>query len=50
MALTRGRTRREVADELGNGLSSLRRWIRRGRDEESVDEADTYLRAKLKAV
>lgn len=28
--LARGRTRREVADELGIGLSSLRRWIGRG--------------------
>lgn len=50
LALTRGRMRREVADELGIGLSSLRRWIGRGRDEGSVDEAYIDLRAELRAV
>lgn len=48
LAQTSGRTRREVADHLGIGLSSLTRWIGSGRDEGGVDEADSDLRAELK--
>ncbi len=48
LALTSGRTRREVADDLGVGLSSLTRWIGTGRAEGGGDEADSDLRAELK--
>ena len=48
LALTSGRTRREVADDLGVGLSSLTRWIGPGRAEGSGEEADSDLRAELK--
>ena len=33
-ALTSGRTRRETAENLGIGLSTLTRWIARSRDRE----------------
>lgn len=48
LALTSGRTRREVADDLGVGLSSLTRWIGSDREEGGADEADSDLRAELK--
>ncbi|WP_424945381.1 transposase [Brucella intermedia] len=32
LAETIGRTRREVADDLGIGLSTLTRWLSRNRD------------------
>ena len=38
LALTSGRTRREVADDLGVGLSSLTRWIGTGRAEGGGDD------------
>lgn len=34
LARTSGRTRREIADDLGIGLSTLTRWISRRRDRE----------------
>jgi transposase len=34
LARTSGRTRREIADDLGIGLSTLTRWISRRRDQE----------------
>ncbi|WP_417679709.1 transposase, partial [Pseudodonghicola sp.] len=34
LALTSGRTRREVADDLGIGLSTLTRWVRQDRAAE----------------
>ncbi|UWQ46063.1 transposase [Leisingera aquaemixtae] len=34
LALTSGLTRREVADDLGIGLSTLTRWVRQDRDAE----------------
>jgi transposase len=36
---TSGRTRREIADDLGVGLSTLTRWVSRSRDRE-LDEPD----------
>ena len=48
LALTSGRTRREVADDLGVGLSSLTRWIGTGGAEGSGEEADSDLHAELK--
>ena len=35
LALTSGRTRRELAENLGFGLSTLTRWIGRQRDRET---------------
>jgi transposase len=34
LALTSGRTRRSIAADLGVGLSTLTRWIGRGRDSQ----------------
>jgi transposase len=34
LARTSGRTRREIADDLGVGLSTLTRWISKRRDRE----------------
>jgi transposase len=41
LALTSGRTRRSIADDLGVGLSTLTRWIGRTRDRQlpAQDEA-----------
>ena len=36
---TSGRTQREIADDLGIGLSTLVRWIGRSRDRRVVDPA-----------
>ena len=36
---TSGRTRREIANDLGIGLSTLTRWLSRSRDRE-MDEPD----------
>jgi transposase len=36
---TSGRTKREIAEDLGVGLSTLTRWLSRRRDRE-MDEAD----------
>jgi transposase len=38
LAQTSGRTRREVAEDLGVGLSTLTRWIGRQRDRELVPD------------
>jgi transposase len=42
LARTSGRTRREMADDLGIGLSTLVRWIGRGRNRvmDAPDRAD----------
>jgi transposase len=48
LALTSGRTRREVASDLGIGLSTLTRWVSRDRDDEPPGEPDGDLRAELK--
>ncbi len=48
LALTSGRTRREVADDLGIGLSTLTRWVRQDRDAEEPAEDQADLRAELK--
>jgi len=39
LALTSGRTQREIAGDLGIGLSTLVRWIGRSRDRRAVDPA-----------
>jgi transposase len=48
LALTSGRTRREIADDLGIGLSTLTRWVRQDRDAEEPVEDQPDLRAELK--
>lgn len=48
LALTSGRTRREVADDLGIGLSTLTRWVRQDRAAEEPVEDQPDLRAELK--
>ena len=48
LALTSGRTRREIADDLGVGLSTLTRWVRQDRDAEEPVEDQPDLRAELK--
>src|SRR5271163_171788 len=39
LVLTSGRTQREIAGDLGIGLSTLVRWIGRSRDRRAVDPA-----------
>src|SRR3954466_1707528 len=39
LAQTSGRTQREIAGDLGIGLSTLVRWIGRSRDRRAVDPA-----------
>jgi len=48
LALTSGRTRREIAEDLDIGLSTLSRWLRRERDAEEPIEAQPDLHAELK--
>ena len=51
LALTSGRTQREIAEDLGVGLSTLVRWIGRGRDraaEGTGGPAETDTAAELK--
>jgi transposase len=51
LALTSGRTRRSVAEDLGVGLSTLTRWIGRDRDRKPASSAGsdpTDLVAELK--
>ena len=48
LALTSGRTRREVAADLGIGLSTLTRWLSRDRDDEPVGEPESDFRVELK--
>jgi transposase len=52
LAETSGRTRREIAEDLGIGLSTLTRWLARNRDA-AIDnsghrEADEDMVAELK--
>lgn len=51
LARTSGRTQREIADDLGIGLSTLVRWIGRSRDraaEAPVGSAPPDIAAELK--
>ena len=51
LALTSGRTQRAIAADLGVGLSTLVRWIGRGRDrwaEGTGGAAETDMAAELK--
>lgn len=48
LALKSGRTRREIADDLGIGLSTLTRWVRQDRDADEPLEDEPDLRAELK--
>ncbi len=47
-ALSSGRPRTEIAEDLGVGLSSLTRWIGQYRDEEMPPEIKDDLQAELK--
>jgi transposase len=38
LALTSGRTRREIAEDLGIGLSTLTRWLSQERDASEPSE------------
>ena len=48
LALTSGRTRREIAEDLGIGLSTLTRWLGQERDPGEPSEAPVDLLAELK--
>jgi len=48
LALSSGRTRREIAADLGVGLSTLTRWLREERDASEPSEAPGDLHAELK--
>jgi transposase len=50
LAQTSGRTQREIAGDLGIGLSTLVRWIGRSRDGHAVDPAaaESEVTAELK--
>lgn len=48
LALTSGRTRREIAEDLGIGLSTLTRWLSQERDAGEPCEATVDLHAELK--
>ena len=48
LALSSGRPRAEIAEDLGVGLSSLTRWIGQFRDEEMAPEIEDDLQAELK--
>jgi transposase len=48
LALTSGRTRREIAEDLGIGLSTLTRWLREERDASEPSEAPVDVHAELK--
>ncbi|MBS3981715.1 MAG: IS3 family transposase [Rhodobacteraceae bacterium] len=48
LALTSGRTRREIAEDLGIGLSTLTRWLGRERDVREPSEVSVDLHAELK--
>ena len=43
IALTSGLTRREVADDLGVGMSTLNKWITAHRDTDVVSKEDLSL-------
>ena len=46
IALTSGLTRREVADDLGVGMSTLNKWITAHRDTETQRHRDTDVVSK----
>ena len=48
LALSSGRTRREIAEDLGIGLSTLTRWLREERDASEPSEAPVEVPAELK--
>ena len=48
LALTSGRTRREIAEDLGIGLSTLTRWLSQERDVIEPSEKTVDLHAELK--
>ena len=48
LALTSGRTRREIAEDLGIGLSTLTRWLREEHDVSETSEAPVDLHAELR--
>ena len=48
LALTSGRTRREIAEDLGIGLSTLTRWLSQERDVGEPSEAPVDFHAELK--
>ncbi|MDA9823710.1 transposase, partial [Paracoccaceae bacterium] len=43
IALTSGLTRKQVADDLGVGVSTLKKWITAYRDTDVVSKEDLYL-------
>ena len=43
IALTSGLTRKQVADDLGVGMSTLNKWITAHRDSEVVSDKDLDL-------
>lgn len=48
LALTSGRTCKEVADDLGIGLSTLTKWIGQCRGEEAPKVTDGDLQGELR--
>lgn len=48
LALSSGRTRREIAEDLGIGLSTLMRWLGQERDVRESSEVPFDLHAELK--
>lgn len=46
IALTSGLTRRQVADDLGVGLSTLKKWVTVHRDRDVVSQEDRDLAAE----
>ena len=48
LALTSGRTRREIAQDLGIGLSTLTRWLSQESDVGEASEPTVDLHAELK--
>lgn len=48
LALTSGRTQREIAEDLGIGLSTLTWWLSQERDASEPSEATVDLHAELK--
>ncbi len=48
LALSSGRPRTEIAEDLGVGLSSLTRWVGQYREEEMPPELKDDLQAELK--
>ncbi len=51
LLLTSGRTKRQIADDLGVGFSTLSRWLGRHRDREAADPGrspDADVTAELK--